>query len=125
MTTLFEKAGGEAKLREVIRDFYDAVFSDLMIGFFFRRANKERLIQKELELISEHFGGPMKYTGREMREAHKKHPIMGGQFERRLQILRETMQKHALPEEVQAAWVAHARSLQSEVTPGYKGPECD
>jgi len=50
--TLFEQAGGSTKLTLVIRDFYDAVFADRMIGFFFKKANKARLIEKEYELIA-------------------------------------------------------------------------
>lgn len=122
---LYRLAGGESTLRAVITDFYDAVFSDLMIGFFFAKSNKARLIEKELELISEHLGAPgVHYRGRELREAHQAHPIMGGHFERRLQLLREAMARHALPVEVQEAWIAHAEGLRDKVTP-MQGGDCE
>jgi FeS assembly SUF system protein len=41
--TLFERLGGEIKLREIIDCFIDRVFADRMIGFFFRNADRARL----------------------------------------------------------------------------------
>jgi len=113
---LYELAGGEATLRAVLEDFYERVFADVMIGFFFRDADRGRLVQKELELALGLLGADCAYTGQPLPEAHARHRIMGGQFDRRLQILRETMADHGLPEEVQAAWVRHTESLRAQVT---------
>jgi hemoglobin len=125
MATLFEKAGGMDGLRAVLGDFYDAVFDDVMIGFHFRNANKERLIQKEAELAARMLGASdVKYTGKPLRQAHAPHPILGGQFERRLQLLREAMEKHNLPEDVRTEWVAHTQALRSQVTRD-PGSDCD
>jgi hemoglobin len=115
--TLFELAGGEAKLRAVVADFYDHVLSDIMIGFFFRHADKQRLIDKEYELAARMLGAPgVRYTGKPMREAHAAHRIMGGQFERRVQLLREAMQRADLPEAVQKAWLEHTYALRPQIT---------
>ena len=122
--TLFERAGGEQALRAVVRTFYDHVFGDAMIGFFFRNADKERLIEKEYELAARMLGGPVKYTGKPMREAHAKHRIMGGQFMRRLQLLKDAMAEHDLPPEVRDAWVAHTEALRSQIT-NQSGSVCD
>lgn len=122
---LFELAGGTEGLRAVVESFYESVFSDVMIGFFFRAADKARLIEKEVELAARMLGGThIPYTGKSMREAHAKHRIMGGQFERRLQLLREAMAKHDLPEPVREAWVAHTRKLRSQIT-RFGGSDCE
>lgn len=115
MSNLYEKAGGAHKLRRVLEDFYERLFADLMIGFLFAGKDKERLIQKELELVSEFLGGDLRYSGRPMRAAHEKLPILGGHYHRRLQILRETMADHELPKEVQEQWLAHTESLKDQV----------
>jgi truncated hemoglobin YjbI len=47
---LHEQAGGAEKLRTVLRDFYDTVFADVMIGYLFKNADKTRLVERELEL---------------------------------------------------------------------------
>lgn len=118
---LYLLAGGEAVLRRVIEDFYDRVFPDAMIGFFFKGLDKANLVQLELEFAMGFLGAGTTYSGRPIREAHAKHPIMGGQFNRRLQILKETLADHQLPEAVQACWIEHTLSLRGEITPDVDG----
>jgi hemoglobin len=120
---LFELAGGEAKLRPLLQDFYDRVLDDAMIGFFFKGKDKATLVQLELEFVLQMLGADTPYTGRSIREAHARHPIMGGQFNRRKVILMETMRDHQLPEVVQRRWLEHTESLRSHVTPNVGG-EC-
>jgi len=122
-TPLHELAGGEAVLRPLLEDFYDRVFDDVMIGFFFKGKDKVHLVQMELELALHLLGSDVEYTGRPLPSAHAPHPILGGQFDRRTQILRETMADHDLPAEVQAAWIEHTERLRSQITGDAKG-EC-
>lgn len=122
--TLYERIGGD-RLREVITEFYRRVFDDIMIGFMFARADRQRLIDKEWELVAALLGAPdVKYTGRPMRAAHAQHTIFGGQFERRLQILRDTLAAFAVDSEVQEAWIAHTQSLRAQITQA-RGSECE
>lgn len=120
---LFDQIGGDA-LRAVIADFYDRVFADVMIGFMFQGKSKAQLIQREWEFTAGFLGAPnVTYSGRPIRTAHAQHTIFGGHFERRVQILRETMVAHAVPEAVQRAWLDHTEALRSQVTRD-KGSEC-
>jgi hemoglobin len=119
---LFAKIG-EAKLREVITDFYRRVFGDVMIGFMFEGKNRQHLIDREYEFTANLLGADIKYTGRPMRAAHAQAPIFGGHFERRLQILRETMRDHAVDADVQRVWIDHTLALRAQITPD-KGSEC-
>jgi hemoglobin len=122
--TLFDRIGGE-RLREVITDFYTRVFGDVMIGFMFARADRQRLIDKEWELVAALLGAPgVKYTGRPMRTAHAQHTIFGGQFERRLQILRDTLAAHHVDLEIQQVWIDHTLSLRAQITRD-RGSECE
>lgn len=85
--TLYDKLGGETKLRPVIDAFIERVFNDRMIGFF-------------------------------------KLSIMGGQFARRLQILRETLKAYEVPQEIRDVWLNHTESLRSLITSD-SGSDCD
>ncbi len=123
-TTLFEDLGGEAALRPIIDRFVDRVFDDVMIGFFFRAARRERIKQKEFEFAAQHLGAGITYTGRPLDEAHRAHPIMGGQFARRLMILKETLEAANVPEHVRKHWLAHTESLRPLITADV-GRECD
>lgn len=120
---LFELAGGEPRLREVIEDFYGRVFDDVMIGFFFKGKDRAHLVQLELEFALRFLGADVAYTGRPLPEAHASHRIMGGQFNRRLQILRETLAHHKLPSAVVECWIEHTQSLRHQITPDAAG-EC-
>jgi hemoglobin len=124
MSTLFDDLGGEPALRQIIDRFVDRVFDDVMIGFFFRNARRERIKEKEYEFAAHHLGAKIEYTGRAIGEAHRAHPIMGGQFARRLMILKETLEAEGVPEHVKQHWLAHTESLRPLVTAD-AGRECD
>ena len=125
MESLFDKAGGMAGITAILSDFYDAVFDDVMIGFHFRNADKSRLIEKEAEMTARMLGASnIKYTGKSITDAHRPHPILGGQFERRLQLLRNAMATHNLAADVQAAWLEHNQALRNQVTRD-TGSDCD
>ena len=119
---LFERIG-EARLRAVIVDFYDRIFRDVMIGFLFEGKDRARLIEKEYELTARLLGADVAYTGKPMREAHARSPILGGHFERRLELLRQTLADHAIDPDVVAAWLEHTEALRAQITTD-RGSEC-
>ncbi len=124
MSAVFDKIGNDA-LRAVIADFYDRIFADVMIGFLFAGKDKQRLIDKEWELAAVMLGAPgVRYTGRPIRAAHAASPILGGHFERRLQLLRDTLADHDVNPEVCEVWIRHTLALRDQVT-GDRGSECD
>jgi hemoglobin len=120
----FEQLGGEKQLRRIIGDFIDRVFADRMIGFFFRNADKERIKELEYQLAAAFLGVDVKYRGRPLDQAHAKHPIMGGHFARRKQILKETLEFHEVPESIKTAWLDHTESLRALITT-QTGSDCD
>ena len=122
--TLFDELGGEPALRRIVDEFVDRIFDDVMIGFFFRNASRERVKAKEYEFAARHLGADIPYTGRPIRDAHAAHPIMGGQFNRRLQILKSTLDDLGAPASVREHWVRHTEGLRAQVTRD-AGSACD
>ncbi|MEO6599008.1 MAG: group 1 truncated hemoglobin [Polyangiaceae bacterium] len=114
--SLFEALGGEAVLRPLIARFVDRLFDDIMVGYLFRAADRERVKAKEYEFAAVHLGAPVEYTGRPIPDAHRVHRITGGQFMRRLQILKETLAAFHAPAAVTEHWVLHTLSLQAQIT---------
>ncbi len=112
----FEELGGEPKLRAIVDDFIDRCFDDAMIGFLFARADRDRIKRFEYQHAARHLGAPVTYEGRPLDRAHRPHKIFGGQFDRRRQILIETLKDHGAPESVIDAWIAHQDSLRSLIT---------
>ena len=122
--TLFDEVGGEPVLRRIVDRFVDRIFDDAMIGFFFRDASRARVKEKEYEFAARHLGADIPYTGRGIREVHAAHPIMGGQFMRRLQILKDTLDEFQVPESVREHWIRHTEALRPQVTRD-AGTACD
>jgi hemoglobin len=124
MENLFEQLGGELKLRKIIDTFIDRVFADRMIGFFFRKADKDRIKEMEYQLAAGFLGASVEYQGRPLDRAHARHPIMGGHFARRKQILKETLELYEVAENIKEAWLRHTEDLRPLIT-GQGGSGCD
>lgn len=124
MASAFDRLGGEAALRAIVDDFVARVFADPMIGFFFRAIDPRRIRELEYQHAAEHLGGPVQYRGRPLADAHGKHPIRSGHFDRRTTILRETLDQHGVPPDVRDAWLAHVESLRALIL-GDPAGRCD
>ena len=124
MDSHFDQLGGELKLREIIDTFIDRVFADRMIGFFFRKADGKRIKEMEYQLAASFLGAGIEYQGRPLATAHAKHPIMGGHFARRKQILKETLEFYQVADSIKEAWLKHTEDLRPLIT-GQPGSGCD
>ena len=122
--SLFQRLGGEEKLRAIIDKFIDRVFADRMIGFFFRNADRARIKELEYQLAAEFLGAPVTYSGRPLDKVHANHPIMGGQFARRRQIFKDTLEFFQVQEEIKNALLSHTDALRPLITPE-AGWDCD
>jgi hemoglobin len=124
MDSHFDQLGGELELRKIIDTFIDRVFADRMIGFFFRKADKDRIKQMEYQLAASFLGAGIEYQGRPLAQAHARHPIMGGHFARRKQILKETLELYEVAENIKEVWLKHTEDLRPLIT-GQRGSGCD
>ena len=116
--SLFDELGGEPVLRRVVERFVERLFVDPMIGFFFSRADKQRIKEKEYEFAAVHLGAPVAYSGRPLSQAHAAHRIFEGQFDRRLTILRETLDEMGVPSRVRDHWLAHTVAQKGSIVRG-------
>lgn len=108
--------GGLARMREVLRDFYDCLFEDMLVGFFFQGRDKELLIERQLQFTARAFGADVVYEGKSMPDAHAPlPPILPGHFDRRHRLLEETLRKHALPVDAIDAWLQYDKSFRRAV----------
>jgi hemoglobin len=124
MDSHFDQLGGELKLKEIVDTFIERVFADRMIGFFFRKVDKKRIKEMEYQLAASFLGAGIEYQGRPLEKAHAKHPIMGGHFARRRQILKETLEFYQVAETIKDAWLKHTDDLRPLIT-GQSGSGCD
>ncbi|GAB4195996.1 MAG: hypothetical protein OHK0013_02790 [Sandaracinaceae bacterium] len=114
----FERLG-EDVVRAITRDLVARMSKDLLIGFFFAKADLERLAELEYQHAAAFLGAPVRYEGRPLDRVHHPRRIFGGQFDRRLVILGEVLAAHHVPEDIRDAWLAHTRSQRAlVVAPG-------
>ena len=111
----WEALGGREGVERIVDELIERASSDLMIGFFFRAADLDRVKRHELELASSHLGGPVGYSGQPLPEAHRAHPIATGHFQRRLKLLEEVLTAAGAPAWVCERWLDHDRSQQAAV----------
>ena|GEM_PF-328660 len=99
--TLWDRLGGEPAVRAVVKDFIPLAASDPKVNF--TRNGKYKVDVKDLEeklvtLISAVSGGPLKYTGRTMKESHEGMEITEAQFNALAGHLIAVLDKYKVPE---------------------------
>ncbi|GAB4298790.1 MAG: group 1 truncated hemoglobin [Oscillatoriaceae cyanobacterium] len=72
MTSLFEKIGGEAAVEAAVDKFYVRVLADDRINYFFQGVDMEQQRKHQKGFLTFAFGGAPQYSGRSMRNAHKR-----------------------------------------------------
>jgi hemoglobin len=75
----------------VVEDFRDRVAKDDRINQKFAKTDLVRLRQMLIDQICEATGGPCKYTGRSMKEAHAGMKVTTGEFDALVQDLVTTL----------------------------------
>lgn len=116
MNKIYDETIDIEKLKNIVNKFVDKMFDDVMIGFFFRKADRTRIKEKEFEFLADYLGFDVEYTGMTITEAHQKHPIMGGQFSRRKQILKEILEEFQVSEQVIESILQHTENFRMAVS---------
>jgi hemoglobin len=111
----YDALGGLTGMREILRDFYDRLYADVLIGFFFQPFDKAQLVEQQARFMGRALGGDVAYDGKSMRAAHRPLPILPGHFDRRHTVLRQTLLDHGVPDEAREAWLALDQQLRSHV----------
>lgn len=113
--TLYEAIGGEAAVRAVLQTLYDQLFVDPIVGFLFEGKDKAHLVEQQLAFTCRFLGGPQRYTGKPLPEAHASLPLLAGHFDRRHHLLALALERHGVPAEVRKAWLDIDEGLRGSV----------
>ncbi len=74
---VFQKIGGINTLHDVVDTFYSKVLADESVNSFFKGTNMEMQRAKMKAFLMMALGGPVKFTGKQIRSAHV-HLVQGG-----------------------------------------------
>ena len=69
--SVYHRLGGRKAINAAVDAFYKRVLADEKVNHFFEDVNMKRQAKKQKAFLSAAFGSPVKYTGKDMRAAHK------------------------------------------------------
>src|SRR5262245_26538049 len=78
--SLYDRLGGKDAIKAVVDEFVTIVAADTRINKKFAKTDIGRLKFELVEQICAATGGPCKYTGRDMKTAHKHMGVTEGEF---------------------------------------------
>jgi len=121
--TLYERIGGEAKFRAIAQEFTNAILADDRINFTFAESDVKKFTQLIFEQLCNITGGPCKYTGRDMHEAHAKLAINDAQFNAIAEDLYIAFDKVHVPYRLQNKVMVMLAPMQKDIVkPGFVAP---
>src|SRR5215510_6179742 len=119
--TLYERLGGVYSIATVMDDFIDRIMVD-------PRLNANPLVDEAhhrvppagfkylvTEMVCWATGGPQKYSGKSMADAHAQLKISGDEWEAFMDDFQQTLNKFAVPAEEQAELIAIVNSTRSYI----------
>ncbi|MEM4781897.1 MAG: group 1 truncated hemoglobin [Halalkalicoccus sp.] len=113
--TLYERLGGEESIEAVVTDFYDRVLEDDRVNHYFSDTDMQRQIAHQTQFIGSVTGGPVEYTGEDMRTAHEGMGITEGEFEAIATHLDTTLAEYDVPREDREAVMAEIGSYEEAI----------
>lgn len=120
--TLYERIGGEAKLRATVHEFVLIMESDDRINFTFANTDLKKFEQLLFEQLCNLTDGGCKYTGRDMYTSHAKLNITNAQFNALAEDLYEAFDRVHVPYRLQNRVVALLAPMQKDVVKDHVVP---
>ena len=78
----YDALGAHPGIRRAVDQFYERIAADSSLTRFFEGADLDRLRAHQVELLAAAVGGPSRYTGRQMSQAHQGLHITDVAFDR-------------------------------------------
>jgi truncated hemoglobin YjbI len=125
---LWDRLGGEAGVAKVVDDFTAAALADKKLdltrgGKYLKdEAAVAHFKRMMVELVSVAGGGPLKYTGRPMKEVHKGMAITDAEFDLAAGHLREALKKNGVKDDDAKELLADVETTRKDIVEGKKEP---
>lgn len=111
----FEKLGGIEILRSVSKAFYDKVYAHPWIGQYFKDVDQKVIESQQVDFMAQVLGGPQKYCGKFVPEAHAHMLITEELFVLREKLLLDAMTECDCPVELRDRWLKVDRAFKAKV----------
>ena len=116
--SLYDQIGGDAAVNAAVDIFYRKVLADDRINMFFEGVDMDKQAAKQKAFLTVAFGGPNKYTGKDMRDGHAhlvKRGLNDSHFDAVMENLGATLKELNVPDELIAKAAAIAESTRNDV----------
>lgn len=113
--SLYQKLGGKAAIDAVVDAFYVKVLADKRVNDFFADVSMDKQRRKQKEFLSAAFGGPLPWTGKDMRKAHEGMGLTEEHFNAIAENLVGTLKDFKVKQELIDQVVAIAVSTKDDV----------
>ena len=113
--TLYERLGGRPAITAVVDDFIGNVAGDTRINQRFATADIPRLKTMLVNQICEASGGPGKYTGASMKDAHKGMKITDAEFNALVEDLVKSLDKFKVPAQEKGELLTALGSMKGDI----------
>lgn len=116
--SLYEQIGGEAAVNAAVDVFYRKVLADDRINRFFDDVDMDRQIAKQKAFLTMAFGGPVSYTGKDMRAGHARLVALGlndSHFDAVVELLGQSLTELSVPGDLISQVAAIAESTRADV----------
>jgi hemoglobin len=119
--SLYQKLGGKAAIDAVVDAFYVKVLADNRVKHFFADVSMDKQRRKQKDFLSFAFGGPLPWTGKDMRKAHEGMGLTEEHFNAIAENLVSTLKDFKVKQELIDQVVAIAVSTKDDVLGRPKG----
>ncbi len=113
--SIYREIGGREAVEAVVDDFYDRVLSDESLVGYFEGYDMEELRAHQVQFVSSVAGGPVEYSGRDMREAHDHLDIEEEDFDAVATYLERALRENGVGEENVEAIMSEVAALKAPV----------
>ncbi|MCL6415012.1 group 1 truncated hemoglobin [Aestuariirhabdus sp. Z084] len=113
--TLFDRIGGAPAVDQAVELFYKKVLADDHVANYFASVNMQSQARRQKAFLTMVFGGPVNYSGKQMREAHAHMNLRESHFAAVVSHLQETLRELGVCETDIEEALSIANSVKDEV----------
>jgi len=113
--SLYDRLGGKDAIGAVVDEMLARVAADTRINARFANADLPKLRNHLVDQICEATGGPCKYTGMDMKTAHKGMMVSGEEFDALVEDLKGALDKYKVGAQEQSELIAALGGMKPDI----------
>ncbi len=121
--SLYDRLGGQTAIEAVVKEFATKTLADERVNKKFSKSNADRIVKDLTDFVCKATGGPCKYTGYDMKKAHKNMGVTQGEFDAIVEDLVATLDKFKVPEEEKKELLAKLGPLAKDIIENKKSKD--